>query len=362
MQDLSPGQNEKTEFTGDVQYFRQALLSWFAVHKRDLPWRRTKDPYAIWVSEIMLQQTRVAAVIPYYEKFLKRFPDYSALAEASEPDLLAHWAGLGYYHRARNLQKAAQQMQSVSAFPASYEQIRALPGIGDYTSAAIASIGFGFRYPVLDGNVFRVLSRLANDTTNIKSPKSRPHFARMAHALLDPKQPGDFNQALMELGATICLPRNPQCLLCPVAFMCKARAAGTQDRLPVNETDKRSVREDRTLFWIERNEQVLAWQRPPEAHLMPGFWELPERTHLPHACASMSMGVFRHGITFHSYRFEVAAAEAPLEIGACQWIALNQAAKLPMSTIFRKAYRTVQAHRRVSPLARAAASGGSERS
>jgi len=358
MQDPAAGCNGSEPLAGNVDEFRETLLRWFGMHQRDLPWRRTKDPYAIWVSEIMLQQTRVAAVVPYYERFLQRFPDTKALAEASETDLLAHWAGLGYYHRARNLQKAAREMQMEARFPGSYERIRMLPGIGDYTAAAIASMGFGLPHAVLDGNVFRVLSRLSNDHTNIKTSPGRKHFSHMADNLLDREQPGDFNQAMMELGATICLPRNPQCLLCPVAAMCKARQAGTQERLPISNSDKRSFREERTLFWIQHAGQVLAWQRPPESRLMPGFWELPERTQLPHVVPSKSLGSFRHGITFHSYRFDVASADVPQDTRTCQWIALCDLSAVPISTIFRKARRVVQGRSHSPGLVRTAASRG----
>ena len=199
-----------------IELFRSQLLHWFAQNRRDLPWRRTRDPYAIWISEVMLQQTRVAAVIPYYERFLSRFPDLESLAGASETDLLAHWAGLGYYYRARNLQRAARNALEAGTFPADYDGIRHLPGIGEYTAAAVASIAFDLPYPVVDGNVYRVLSRVLNDRTNIASGPARKHFTVLAGAILDRTRPGDFNQAIMELGATVCLPRKPLCLICPV--------------------------------------------------------------------------------------------------------------------------------------------------
>ncbi len=175
----------------------------------------------------MLQQTRVETVIPYYERFLSRFPDFAALAAAPEPELLAQWSGLGYYYRARNMQRAAQLMNAQGGFPSSFDEIRALPGIGDYTAAAIASIAFGLPHAVVDGNVFRVLSRVLADATNIASSGARQHFAGIAANLLDPNRPGTFNQALMELGATVCLPKSPQCLICPVHEYCRARAHGT---------------------------------------------------------------------------------------------------------------------------------------
>jgi A/G-specific adenine glycosylase len=325
----------------EIKDFRTQLLEWFAVYQRDLSWRRTRDPYAIWISEIMLQQTRVAAVIPYYERFLARFPNFESLAEAPESEVLAHWAGLGYYHRARNMQRAAQVMRGAGCFPTTFEGIRSLPGIGAYTAAAVASISFDLPHAVVDGNVFRVLSRVCDDDTNIASTAGRKHFARLAEELLDRQAPGAFNQAMMELGATICLPSNPQCLVCPVSALCRARQSGGQNELPVKITPKKSVREKRIVFWIEREGRVLAWQRPLTLRLMPGFWELPERTQLPTVIKGRRLGSFRHGITFHTYVFDVYAADEPSDLGQCQWIPLEQLDVLPVSTIFRKAKRVL---------------------
>ncbi len=325
----------------EIERFRTELLSWFAAHQRDLPWRRTRDPYAIWISEIMLQQTRVTAVIPYYERFLARYPNFRELAAASEAELLACWAGLGYYYRARNLQKAAQLMLERGSFPAVYEDIRGLPGIGDYTAAAVGSIGFNLPHAVLDGNVFRVLSRIFDDGTNIASTSGRKHFGALAQQLLDREQPGTFNQAMMELGATICLPSNPQCLLCPVSHLCRARESGRQNELPVKIVVRKSVQEERIVFWIERKGKLLVWQRPPTSRLMPGFWELPERTQLSDVAQGRQLGSFRHGITFHTYRFTVYEAEPPRALGECEWASLDDLRARPMSTIFKKATRVV---------------------
>jgi len=187
----------------DVGSIRTKLTRWYARTKRDLPWRRTRDPYAIWISEIMLQQTRVAAVIPYYERFLRRFPDAAALAEASEQELLAMWSGLGYYSRARNLQKAARQMVERGTFPNDYASLRELAGVGDYTAAAIASIAFGLPHAVVDGNVRRVIARVIND--------GHANPQELADRLLDQRDPARWNQAVMERGATSCLPREPLC-------------------------------------------------------------------------------------------------------------------------------------------------------
>jgi A/G-specific adenine glycosylase len=218
----------------ELATFRKQLLGWFRQFQRDLPWRRTKDPYRIWLSEIMLQQTRVAAAIPYYEKFLERFPDVHALAAAPQEETLRAWSGLGYYTRARNLQKAAQQIVAKHGgqFPTRWEDALALPGIGDYTAAAILSIAFGEKQAVLDGNVARVLARLGAIRGDLRESTRWQKLQEVADGLLDPESPGDWNQAMMELGATVCTPKSPQCLLCPVAQHCQARKLGIAESLP----------------------------------------------------------------------------------------------------------------------------------
>jgi A/G-specific adenine glycosylase len=324
-----------------IRHFRRQLLVWYGRAKRDLPWRRNRDPYSVFVSEVMLQQTRVTAVISYYERFISRFPDFHALAGALEADLLSHWAGLGYYYRARNLQKAAQSMSRAGAFPSTHEGILALPGVGGYTAAAVASISFNLPYAVVDGNVYRVLSRVANDCTDIASSAGKKRFAALAETLLDRTSPGDHNQALMELGATVCLPKNPQCLICPVSDLCLARAAGTQNQLPVKRKRQRSIEIQRTLYWIEDRGRLLLWQRPADSSLMPGFWELPEPAQLPGVTPGESLGAFRHGITIYNYRFELIRAAAPPAMPPCQWVGLTNLPGLPLSSIVRKAQRII---------------------
>ena len=210
---------------GKIAMLRRQLLEWYARNRRDLPWRRSRDPYAIWVSEIMLQQTRVAVVIERYQAFMARFPSLVSLALAPEQEVLALWSGLGYYGRARNLHKAAQFVANRhrGTLPATAEELRTLPGIGAYTAAAIASIAHGERVAVVDGNVVRVLCRMAGWKAGNGGAALKRKIEELAAQLVDPKYPGDFNQALMELGATVCQPRNPQCLVCPFSADCMTR-------------------------------------------------------------------------------------------------------------------------------------------
>ncbi|MEQ1354214.1 MAG: A/G-specific adenine glycosylase [Candidatus Acidiferrum sp.] len=229
--------------TSQLKAFRSQLLHWFEINKRDLPWRLNRDPYRIWISEIMLQQTRVAAVIPYFEKFCSAFPDIKTLAQAKESEVLRLWSGLGYYSRARNMQAAAQQIvrDHHSIFPSTPEKIRALPGIGTYTTNAILSIAFGEKHAVLDGNVARVVTRLAAIHGDVRESSTWTLLQKTAETLLAHESPGNWNQAMMELGATICTPRAPQCLICPVQKFCRARRLGIQDVIPEKRKKRATV-------------------------------------------------------------------------------------------------------------------------
>lgn len=211
------------------------LLDWYDLNKRQLPWRETRDPYLIWVSEIILQQTRVAQGLDYYLRFVRRFPDVAALASASEEEVLKYWQGLGYYSRARNLHTAACSIIESGTFPHTYEGVRALKGVGDYTAAAICSSAFNLPYAAVDGNVYRVLSRLMGLETPIDSPTGKREFASLANNLLDKARPGDFNQALMDFGATHCTPRSPQCACCPFTDVCVAFRENRVEALPVKQ-------------------------------------------------------------------------------------------------------------------------------
>ena len=314
------------------------LLAWYRQGHRDLPWRATTDPYRIWVSEIMLQQTRAQAVIPYYERFLARFPTPEALARAPEQEVLAMWAGLGYYSRARNLRKAAQVIAAAAGFPADYPGIRALPGIGDYTAAAVASIAFGLPYAVLDGNVLRVVARVENDPADIGSGRTRERFRAVAQAWLDPRQPGQFNQALMELGATVCLPRKPLCLLCPIASCCQAREQGTVAQLPVKLRKTAPVHLEGTLLVIRKGNSVLLRQREAAQSRMAGFWDLPTPEDLPRTKPAELLGEIRHTITHHHYRLAVRRARPPAAVAEpFRWWDVSELAGIPLSTAARKA-------------------------
>lgn len=324
--------------------FRLSLSRWYLRHKRDLPWRRNRDPYRIWLSEIMLQQTRVTAVIPYYEKFLKRFPDIQALASAPEQDLLAAWAGLGYYSRARNLQAAAKTIvQTAGGFPTRYEALLQLPGIGEYTAAAIASIAFGRPRAVLDGNVMRVISRISAEPGDIGHPATRRRLQAAADGLLDPRQPGEHNQAMMELGATVCLPRQPQCLLCPVAERCEARRAGRQDEFPIkSKRAPANVVAKQLIIVTGSKNEVLFWQRPPDSRRLAGFWELPEPGQLAGARVGGQIGQFRHTIVNTSYRFQVLRGSIKNVPEGFSFLSKRLLDEVPLSTTAKKGLACLQ--------------------
>lgn len=317
--------------------FRRKLGEWYQANGRDLVWRRTRDPYRIWISEIMLQQTRVNAVVPYYERFLDRFPDIASLAAASDADLLAAWAGLGYYSRARNLRAAAQRIVERGSFPDTHAEILELPGIGPYTAAAIASICFDLPYAVLDGNVMRVLARLTQDDGDIQSGRTRARLQQEAQHLLDPAAPARHNQAVMELGATVCVPREPKCKICPVSEYCQGLSSGLARELPIKSRRAEIRRVRRTLLVAIRNRNILLWQRAKDAALLGGFWELPEPHQLPEAKTAEQLHRFSHAITNHIYDFQVVA----VRVGQCgsnlQWIPLEQLPALPLSSVTRKA-------------------------
>jgi len=260
----------------------QLLLPWWDASRVDLPWRRTADPYAIWIAEVMLQQTQIATVIPYYERWLARFPTVETLAAAPLDDVLKAWEGLGYYSRARNLHAAAQRLVAGHGgqLPNTVEELLRLPGVGRYTAGAVASIAFGVRAPLLDGNVIRVLSRVFDVAGDVTQPATRQRLWQLAEALVPDERPGDFNQGLMELGQLICVPQAPRCLICPLAAVCLARQRGTQLERPVRPPRKRTPHYDvvAAVIWRDgqpaADGQFLIAQRP-HAGLLGGLWEFP---------------------------------------------------------------------------------------
>lgn len=253
------------------------LLAWYRKNARDLPWRKTQDPYRIWVSEIMLQQTRVAAVLGYYARFLDAFPTVEALASARSEQLMKLWEGLGYYSRARNLQRAAKLVTDRGGFPDTYEGLLELPGVGDYTAAAIASAAFARREAAVDGNVLRVVARLTDDHSDVAAPQTKKNIRAQVQAVFPEAEPDVriFNQALMELGATVCVPNGPpKCLFCPARDLCLGRERGTAESLPVKAPKKSRRVEDKTVFLLLR-EGKLALRKRPETGLLAGLWEFP---------------------------------------------------------------------------------------
>ena len=257
--------------------FRQKLLAWYDENKRDLPWRRSKNPYHIWVSEIMLQQTRVDTVIPYYERFLDWFPTVESLANAPEERLLKAWEGLGYYSRVRNMQTAAQQIMSEfeGKFPSTYEGIASLKGIGPYTAGAISSIAFNLPQPAVDGNVMRVLARLFEVNHDIGNPSNRKIFQAMMEVLIDPDRPGDFNQALMDLGSDIEAPVNPRPEDSPVKDFSAAYQHGTMDRYPIKAPKKKPIPIYLKALVVQNSQGQFLLEKNESEKLLAGFWHFP---------------------------------------------------------------------------------------
>jgi A/G-specific adenine glycosylase len=320
---------ESREGLAAPKAFARQLLAWYDANARDLPWRENRDPYRVWLSEIMLQQTRVAAMLEHYRRFLKKFPSLQKLAAARESSVLAVWSGLGYYRRARMLHAAARVVvkEHGGAFPNTSAGLRALPGIGRYTAAAMASIAFQEPVAVVDGNVERLVSRLAGAHLS-----GEPAW-KSAEMLLDPSRPGDFNQAMMELGATVCLPRQPRCLLCPVANLCRTRGELPAAR-PVPKQRKRTI-----CFALARQgERVLLAQRSKQESLMPGFWELPQISMRKGQVASFSV---RHSITVTDYTVQVVEVGRPGRLQGT-WVPISRLSSLPLTGLARKILRRAE--------------------
>ncbi len=252
------------------------LMRWFAENARDLPWRREPTPYHVWISEIMLQQTRVQTVLDYYDRFLRLCPDIPDLAALEEERLMKVWQGLGYYSRARNMQLAARQIMKEyeGELPADYEKLKALPGIGPYTAGAVASIAYGLPCPAVDGNALRVVARLTGDRTDISTPAMKKKVTDALQAVMPVKAPGQFNQALMELGAVVCLPGTPRCQMCPASHLCLALRRGETEKIPVKAPRKPRKIEKLDVFLIFRLGRVALRRRPGKG-LLAGLWEFP---------------------------------------------------------------------------------------
>jgi A/G-specific adenine glycosylase len=330
-----------------IARMRRQLLAWYEVSRRDLPWRHSRDPYAIWVSEIMLQQTRVAVVIERYQTFLARFPTLEALALAPEQEVLALWSGLGYYRRARMLHKAAQFVieHREGKLPVTADELRLLPGIGSYTGAAIASIAHNEPVAVVDGNVERVLCRLHGWETAGRTGAAalRRNVELVAAELVDPKRPGDFNQAMMELGAVLCVPRNPQCLVCPLAPDCVTRGEHKTQPRPRMLSEEvgcaLAVRNGSQPGVVNR--EVLLEQRPDSKTVMPGLWQLPVLRDAEVPGSELHMTV-RHAIMQVNYYVRVRTVDEgnidslTVRDGRRCWVSLVQAASMALTGLTRK--------------------------
>ena len=350
--------------TAEVRELRALLCRWYAAVKRDLPWRRTRDPFAIWISEAMLQQTRVEAVIPYYHRFLERFPTIADLARASEDDVVAAWSGLGYYRRARALREAARTIveRHGGRFPERADEALALPGIGPYTAGAVLSIAYGRSQPLVDGNVARVFARLFALDDPLDSGALKRRLWELAHELVPPEDapegpegpeengPGDWNQALMELGATTCTARAPRCLACPLVERCAARRAGRVDELPVRARRRAPVDVELEVLLVSRDGEVLL-ERRSRSGRMAGMWELPTREVAGEEASGLwpagfglgdiragdRLGEVRHGITHHRIRATVCRARSPDRgTDGLRWVPLADLERLALTGMTRK--------------------------
>lgn len=345
---------------------RSSLLEWFDRVKRPLPWRGTRDPYRVWLSEVMLQQTRVETVTRYWARFLERFPTVDALARATEQEVLKAWEGLGYYRRARAFHQAAKQVveRHGGVVPSDEKDFRALPGVGDYTAGAVLSIAFGKPIPAVDGNVTRVLCRLFHIEEDPSRPQVASRIRAIAASLVHRRRAGDWTQALMELGATVCLPHEPRCLLCPVSRHCKARAAGTASRLPTRAPRRKPHEWEHACVVVRRRGRILLVRRPEEG-LLAGLWELPSgdvdgesldravprilaQTTGLSATYDRELGRVDHAFTHARLSLRVCAvrgARGRLRSARAAWCAPGDLARLPLSVVARKSLDLVASNR-----------------
>lgn len=331
----------------------QRLLRWYDRERRDLPWRRTSDPYAIWLAEVMLQQTQVATALPFYRRFLKTFPNVAALDRATMDEVLSLWSGLGYYRRARNLKRAARQLMEEygGKIPCDFDALRRLPGVGRYTAGAVMSIAFGRHYAALDGNALRVLARVFMLHWDAAIEKK-------ARELLPRRRPGDFNQALMELGSTVCRARQPLCPVCPLAACCAARESGSVRLAAASVRRRKQEARDWPLALVRSNGKILLRRRPAGSALLEGLWEVPGdlqkkregrlavlRRVLAGLPAKIELkgvvGEFRHHITYRRLRVLLFDCGVEVKRGALspewRWVPLHSARELPLSALSSKA-------------------------
>jgi A/G-specific adenine glycosylase len=344
--------------------FSEKLLAWYDAHAREMPWRGLKDPYAVWVSEIMLQQTRVETVLDYFQRWMQRFPTLAVLAQAEEQDVLRLWEGLGYYSRARNLHRAARQvmLDHGGSLPQTRQGLEKLPGVGAYTAGAIASMAFGLDEIALDGNIRRVLARLFDMALDARSPQGTRLLEELARQNLPPGRAGDYNQALMDLGATICTPRTPRCLLCPLAGLCKALQFGVQEERPVLKPRPAVPHITVTAALIGRDGRLLLARRPAGG-LLGGMWEFPggkleNGESLPDCLAreireelgvsiavGEAFGVYEHAythfrVTLHAFVCRLLQGEPrPIEASEIRWVLPEELAQFPMGKIDRQISR-----------------------
>lgn len=333
------------------------LTQWYVENKRDLPWRHTKDAYKIWISEIMLQQTRVDTVIDYYLRFLERFPDVCTLAAADEQEVLTAWKGLGYYSRARNIHRAARMISEKysGVFPGEYEKVRALPGIGGYTAGAVLSIAFDQPHAAVDGNVLRVISRIESIGEDITLESTKKQIASLVSMMIPGRQAGDFTQALMELGALLCTPVKPQCEICPVKNMCVSRLSGTQNQLPVKKKDNKAkqlyywaavIQKDRRILLEHRREDTLLghmWGLPvveksgqvPEEELFQCKYGLKLKKN---GFLGKVKHIFSHQV-WHMDAVSFTICEESLLPSSLQWVAEEAVEHLAVPTAFQKVFR-----------------------
>lgn len=351
--------------TNTSPQFTSRILKWYAINARKLPWRGKTNPYRVWISEVMLQQTRVETVVPYYLRWIKQFPNLRSLAAAREHDVLRQWEGLGYYSRARNLRRAAQEVveRFGGRIPENPAILRTLPGIGKYTAGAISSIAFGCHTPAVDGNVSRVLARVFKVTVPVRSPAGQRIIWQLATAHLPDGRVGDFNQGLMDLGAGICLPRLPRCNICPLRKLCQANLLGAQARIPVLGSRKPRPHHTVAAAVIKKRGRVLIAQRP-SGGLLGGMWEFPNTRilALPEKSGQASrdftialegiyglkirsktrLGMVQHEyshfrITTHAFTCEVKSMNGK---GQCQWVRIRELDSFPMGKVDRHIART----------------------